>query len=51
VFEGSQDEVEGWLAGAQPSPTSMRASPDYREAMLRVLAHRAIQAAQMQLGS
>ena len=30
------------LASAAPSPTSMRASPEYRMAMLRVLGRRAI---------
>lgn len=34
--------LEGMLAAASPSPRSMRASPDYRLAMLRVLALRAI---------
>ena len=33
--------LEGLLADAAPSATSMRASPDYRLAMLRVLARRA----------
>jgi hypothetical protein len=33
------------FADASPSPTSMRASPDYRLAMLRVLGLRAIAAA------
>lgn len=33
------------LADAAPSPTSMRASPDYRLAMLRVLGRRAVDAA------
>jgi CO/xanthine dehydrogenase FAD-binding subunit len=33
------------LADASPSPTSMRASPDYRLAMLRVLARRGLAAA------
>jgi carbon-monoxide dehydrogenase medium subunit len=33
--------LEGMLADAAPSPTSMRASPDYRLAMLRILARRA----------
>ena len=32
------------LAGAAPSPTSMRASPEYRLAMLRVLGRRAVEA-------
>jgi CO/xanthine dehydrogenase FAD-binding subunit len=33
------------FAGASPSPTSMRAGPDYRVAMLRVLGMRAVSAA------
>lgn len=33
---------EAWFAAASPSPTSMRAGPDYRLAMLRVLAGRAL---------
>ena len=33
------------VAGASPSPTSMRASPDYRLAMLHVLGLRAVQTA------
>jgi len=37
------------FAGASPSPTSLRASPDYRLAMLRVLARRAIDAARARL--
>jgi CO/xanthine dehydrogenase FAD-binding subunit len=37
--------LDGLLADASPSPTSMRASPDYRRAMLRVLGRRAIEAA------
>jgi CO/xanthine dehydrogenase FAD-binding subunit len=37
--------LEEALAAASPSPTSMRASPDYRLAMLRVLAERAIRTA------
>jgi CO/xanthine dehydrogenase FAD-binding subunit len=37
--------LEEALAAASPSPTSMRASPDYRLAMLRVLAGRAIRTA------
>ena len=31
------EALDRLLAGASPSPTSMRASPDYRLAMLRVL--------------
>ena len=34
--------LERLLAGASPSPRSMRASPEYRLAMLRVLAVRAL---------
>ena len=37
--------LEAAFADARPSPTSMRASPDYRLAMLRVLGMRAIVAA------
>lgn len=37
------------LAGATPSPTSMRASPDYRLAMLRVLGRRGVEAARRRL--
>jgi CO/xanthine dehydrogenase FAD-binding subunit len=41
--DGSWAEVlDRLLAGATPSPTSMRASPEYRLAMLRVLGRRAI---------
>jgi CO/xanthine dehydrogenase FAD-binding subunit len=37
--------LEEWFVQAAPSPTSMRARPDYRLAMLRVLAERALDAA------
>ncbi|MGA2513659.1 MAG: xanthine dehydrogenase family protein subunit M [Candidatus Limnocylindrales bacterium] len=37
--------LEGMFAGASPSKRSMRASPEYRLAMLRVLGWRALQAA------
>jgi carbon-monoxide dehydrogenase medium subunit len=37
--------LERLLADASPSPRSMRASPDYRLAMLRVLARRALRTA------
>jgi CO/xanthine dehydrogenase FAD-binding subunit len=44
--------LEELLAQASPSPTSIRASPDYRLAMLRVLAMRALSVAQSRrLGS
>jgi carbon-monoxide dehydrogenase medium subunit len=36
------DNLESALAAAQPSPTSMRAAPDYRLQMLRVLTQRAL---------
>lgn len=36
------ERLEALLADASPSPRSMRASPDYRLAMLRVLALRAV---------
>jgi len=39
------------FAGARPSPRSMRASPDYRLAMLRVLGLRAIEAASVRLSA
>ena len=38
--DGGEPPLEEWFARATPSPTSMRASPDYRSAMLRVLASR-----------
>jgi len=37
--------LDALLAGARPSPTSMRASPDYRLAMLRVLGLLAVRTA------
>jgi CO/xanthine dehydrogenase FAD-binding subunit len=37
--------LDGLLTDASPSPTSMRAGPDYRRAMLRVLGMRAVSAA------
>jgi CO/xanthine dehydrogenase FAD-binding subunit len=37
--------LDGLLGDAAPSPTSMRATPDYRRAMLRVLGWRAVEAA------
>jgi CO/xanthine dehydrogenase FAD-binding subunit len=41
--------LDGLLGAAAPSPTSMRASPEYRLAMLRVLALRAIETARGRL--
>jgi carbon-monoxide dehydrogenase medium subunit len=45
IFEGEEGEMDDWFAAAAPSPTSMRAGPEYRLAMLRVLANRALAAA------
>jgi CO/xanthine dehydrogenase FAD-binding subunit len=45
VFEGDESLVEQWFSEASPSPSSMRAAPDYRVAMLRVLTDRALEAA------
>jgi CO/xanthine dehydrogenase FAD-binding subunit len=41
--------LEDCFVAALPSPTSMRASPDYRQAMLRVLARRALATAAARL--
>jgi carbon-monoxide dehydrogenase medium subunit len=41
--------LDGLFAAASPSPTSMRASPAYRLAMLRVLANRALETARARL--
>jgi carbon-monoxide dehydrogenase medium subunit len=41
--------LDGLFAAASPSPRSMRASPDYRLAMLRVLGLRAVDAAAARL--
>ncbi len=43
--EARLEALDRLLAGASPSATSMRASPDYRLAMLRVLGLRAVDAA------
>lgn len=44
--DGAKSPVlEAMLAGASPSPRSMRAGPEYRLAMLRVLGRRALAAA------
>lgn len=45
------DVLERLLVGASPSPRSMRASPEYRLAMLRVLGARALRAATERLAS
>lgn len=41
VDESGDPPLEAWFGEARPSPTSMRAGPDYRLAMLRLLAGRA----------
>ncbi len=53
VFSSDAGEppLDDWFASAAPSPTSMRASPDYRRAMLRVLATRALATARERLGA
>jgi CO/xanthine dehydrogenase FAD-binding subunit len=47
--DASEPPLEDWFARATPSPTSMRASPDYRQQMLRVLASRALSQARQRL--
>ncbi len=51
VFSAASGEapLEEWLSRATPSPTSMRASPEYRLAMLRVLAARSLEVARQRL--
>ena len=53
VFASADGEppLEEWFAQAAPSPTSMRASPEYRNAMLRVLASRALDTARARLAA
>ena len=48
---GGEPPFEEWFAHAAPSPTSMRASPEYRNAMLRVLATRALATARARLAA
>ena len=45
VQKPTTDALDGVFAAAEPSPTSMRASPEYRLAMLRVLGRRAVDTA------
>jgi CO/xanthine dehydrogenase FAD-binding subunit len=40
-----RERLDAMFAEASPSPTSMRASPEYRLAMLRVLGMRAVETA------
>jgi CO/xanthine dehydrogenase FAD-binding subunit len=53
VFTSDSGEppLDDWFATAAPSPTSMRASPEYRHAMLRVLAQRALASARSRLAA
>jgi carbon-monoxide dehydrogenase medium subunit len=49
VDESGSPDFDEWFAHARPSATSMRAAPDYRLAMLRVLTDRALATAREQL--
>jgi CO/xanthine dehydrogenase FAD-binding subunit len=49
LFTGQQASLESWFEAAAPSPTSMRAGPEYRLAMLRVLTSRALAQARERL--
>lgn len=49
--DARRDRLETLFVDASPSPTSMRASPEYRLAMLRVMGLRAVAAAQERAAS
>ena len=49
--DARRERLEAMFVDAAPSPTSMRASPAYRLAMLRVMGLRAVAAAHEQLAS
>jgi CO/xanthine dehydrogenase FAD-binding subunit len=49
--DAKRERLDTLFADASPSPTSMRASPDYRLAMLRVLGLRAVSTAMERLGA
>lgn len=49
LFTGQEASLESWFESAAPSPTSMRAGPEYRLAMLRVLTDRALAQARQRL--
>jgi CO/xanthine dehydrogenase FAD-binding subunit len=49
VSDSRSPDLDAWFARAAPSPNSMRASPDYRLAMLRVLTARALAQARERL--
>ena len=53
LFESVAGEPpwDEWFSEAKPSPTSMRAGSDYRQAMLRVLTDRALSAARARLSA
>ena len=46
-----RERIEGLFVAAAPSPTSMRASPEYRLAMLRVMGIRAVRDARERIAS
>ena len=46
-----RDRLDELFAAAAPSPTSMRASPEYRRAMLRVMGIRAVHAARQRVSA
>ena len=46
-----RDRLDEMFAAAAPSPTSMRASPEYRLAMLRVMGLRAVLDARKRIAS
>jgi CO/xanthine dehydrogenase FAD-binding subunit len=46
---GGEPPLEDWFAQARPSDTSLRAGPDYRLSMLRVLTDRALATARARL--
>ena len=46
-----RERLEELFVAAAPSPTSMRASPEYRLAMLRVMAIRAVRDARERIAS
>lgn len=49
--DATAERLDQLFAAAAPSPTSMRASPEYRRAMLRVMGLRAVAAARQRLAS
>jgi carbon-monoxide dehydrogenase medium subunit len=51
VDQSGDPDTESMFAAARPSPTSMRAGPEYRLAMLRVLAERALGTARDRLAA